>query len=285
MLLIILLLLWGVFLIPMVVRRIRDWRSDQSIEHFHEEHDVLGRQAVVAPVHRLNETEAYDQYDQYDQYQSVPARRPRLTVVHDDDTYQTLETRSSWDEWSDDYEFDQVSNDRHRDERIASASPRPTNNRYAAAYSATPRPAYVQEAPVRRSRSMRARRRVMFTRLGFAALILSVIGVFTGYSLVWDLAIIAWIGVVAFVALAFYAVGQGYLHESSLGLNALSRRPVAPVEPLFDRQARRPRRSEPEYDEYFEDADFEGYGSYDPRFGSRPAGQWRDEQSERYALG
>ena len=286
MLLIILLLLWGAFLIPMLVRRIRDTRNDRSIEHFHEEHDVMGRRAVVEPVHRLDE---YDGYGTYEPERAQP-RRPHLTVVHDDDTYQTLEARSSWDEWSDDYEFDESPAWRRDPRTEAPSAQRPTANRYAAAYAATPRPAATRSAGVSRSasasraRSMRARRRVMFTRLVLTAVTLTIIGFFTGFALAWDLAIVAWIGVVGFIALAFYAVGQGYLHESSLGIGALSRRPAAPVEPLDARRARAPRRSEPVYDEYDED-EFEEFPPLETRPSARVNGRWHDDESDRYALG
>ena len=285
MLLIILLLLWGAFLIPMLVRRIRDTRNDRSIEHFHEEHDVLARRAVVEPVHRLDE---YDGYGSYEPERAQP-RRPHLTVVHDDDTYQTLEARSSWDEWSEDYEFDESPAWR-RDVRAEAPSPqRPTANRYAAAYATTPRPASnrptsTRAIPTSRARSMRARRRVVFTRLVLTAVTLSIIGFFTGFALAWDLAIVAWIGVVGFIALAFYAVGQGYLHESSLGVGSLSRRPAAPVEPLDSRRARAPRHSEPVYDEYVDD-EFEEFPPFETRPGARANGRWHDDESDRYALG
>lgn len=284
MLLIILLLLWGAFLVPMLVRRIRDFRGDRSIEHFHEEHDVMGRRAVVEPVHRLDE---YDGYGDYEPEQRSQAPRPRLTVVHDDDTYQSLEARGSWAEWSDDYEFDESPN-RRREVRFEAPSPqRRVASGYAAAYAATPRTRSVRSAPapasVRHARSMRARRRVMFMRLVLTALTLSVIGFFTGFALAWDLAIVAWIGVVGFIALAFYAVGQGYLHESSLGLSSLSRRPAAPVEPLAARRARTPQRDEWTYDEY--DDEFEEFPPFETRTSARSTGQWRDEDSDRYAFG
>ncbi len=283
MLLIILLLLWGAFLVPMLVRRLRDYRNDRSIEHFHEEHDVIGRRAVVEPVHRLDEYDGMGSYEP--EYHEQP-RRPHLTVVHDGDTYQSLESRSSWDEWSSDYEFDEPLARRRPAYEAPSAS-RPTTNHYAAAYAATPRQSTRPAPSVSRARSMRARRRVMFLRLVLTALTLSVIGFFTGFALAWDLAIVAWIGVVGFIALAFYAVGQGYLHESSLGLSSLSRRPAAPVEPLAARRARSPRRTEPVYDEYeYEEYDeFAEFTQFDPRTGARVSGQWRDEQSDRYALG
>lgn len=285
MLLIILLLLWGAFLVPMMVRRIRDYRNDRSIEHFHEEHDVIGRRAVVEPVHRLDEYDGMGTYEPeyHEPEYHEPPRRPHLMVVHEGDTYQSLESRSSWDEWSNDYEFDEP----HAPRRSTYEAPaaRPATNHYAAAYAATPREQTRVAAPVSRARSMRARRRVMFMRLVLTALTLSVIGFFTGFALAWDLAIVAWIGVVGFIALAFYAVGQGYLHESSLGLSSLSRRPAAPVEPLAARRARSPRRTEPVYDEYEEYDEFAQFTQFDPRTGARVSGQWRDEQSDRYALG
>ena len=70
----------------------------------------------------------------------------------------------------------------------------------------------VYEPPIRR-RTMRAQRRVMFSRLVLGAVLLTIVAFFTGYSPVVDVAALAWFAVVVFVALALYAVSQGYLNE------------------------------------------------------------------------
>lgn len=218
MLLILLVLAWAAFLVPMAVRRLRDRRSERSIEQFHVEHDSMRRHEAVAPVHRLDDVEEYYETPSYG-YEDVPAprapRRPHLRVVRDDDTYQSLESTPSWDEWADAYEFDVSAAPVAR--RGAPSSRPLAANRYASAYSSTPRGVVVDQ-PAPRRRSMRARRRVMFLRTVAAALVLSVAAVVTGSSLVLDLAVVAWLAVVGFVALALYAVSQGYLSEGAVGL-------------------------------------------------------------------
>ena len=255
MLLIILALFWAALLAPMIVKRLRDGGTERSIDSFHAEHEVLSRQEyAVSPAHRL------DQSDELESARSRDLRRSRLTVVHADDTYRSLESRSSWDEWSEDYDYD----DR------APARREPAMNRYAAAYSSVPRKTTVRteyEAPVR-YRSMKSRRRVMFTRLVVAAVLLTTIALVSGYSLVMDLAVVAWVCVVAFVALALYAVSQGYLNESSLPVRFPQPRPLATVQPLY-------RNKLPEMDEEFASE------YYEPE--SEDA--WARESRSRRALG
>ena len=256
MLLIVLALFWVALLTPVVVRRIRDGGTEKSIDSFHAEHEVLSRQEyAVAPAHRLDDS------DHYEQYEPEPARRPRLTVVHDDDTYRSLETRGSWDEWAEDYDYD------HEDE---APRRRTMTNRYAAAYSAVPNGPVVtdyREPPVRR-RSMKAQRRMILTSLALAVGTTTILGVATGYSLLVDLAVLTWIGIAVYVALALYAVSQGYLFESSLGIRFAGARPMATVQPLYDDS----------YDDYETATESEFYDA-------DSAGQWRRESSSRYALG
>ena len=258
MLLIIIALLWLALLTPMVVRRFRDNGTEKSIEHFHLEHEVLSRQEyAVAPAHRL-EARAPERVS-YD-----APRRPRLTVVHEDDTYRSLETRNSWDEWSEDYDYD-------LDERRARRET--AKNQYAPAYADAPRSEPLRNADISaRRRSMKMRRRVMFTRLVLAAIVVSVIAFVTDYSLVTDLAVVTWIFVVGFVALALYAVSQGYLLESSLGVRLPQRRDVASVKRLYG--APIPRVGE-EFDDEF-DSEF-----YDPASGE----QWRQDSHSQFAVG
>ncbi len=218
MLLIILALFWVALLAPIVIRRFRESGTERSIESFHAEHEVLSHQDyLVAPAHRLDRAD--------EPVEVAPAeRRPRLRVVQADDTFRTLESRSSWDEWSEDYEYEDLSQDEA-----------PATNRYARAYSSRPsEPLETSrfEPPIRR-RSMKAQRQVMFMRVVAVALLFTLGAYLTGSSLVLDLAALAWFSVVCFVALALFAVGEGYLSEESLPVRLPQRRPLATVAPLY----------------------------------------------------
>lgn len=258
MLLIILALFWVALLAPIVVRRLRDNGTERSIQSFHTEHEVLSRQEyTVPPAHRL------DQPDREERHERAESRRPRLTVVHDDDTYGSLEARGTWSEWVDDYEFDETPAPRR-------GTPA---NRYAAAYSSVPSKSTVHsmyEEPIARHRSMKARRRVVFTRLVLGAVVMSIVSYVAGYSLLVDLAVVSWIGVVGFIALALYAISQGYLSESSLPLRLPQRRPLATVQPLYDGTS-------VDYEDQYEDFD----EFYEPDTDVR----WRHESQPRRALG
>ena len=253
MLLIILALFWVALLAPVAIRRLRDGGPERSIESFHAEHEVLSRQEYsVPPAHRL------DRPDEGDTQVAEEIRRPRLTVVHADDTYRWLETRSSWDEWSDDYDFD--------DE----APSRATNmNRYAQAYSSVPNETTATrsyEAPIRR-RSMKSRRKMMFVRLVVGATVLTVVAFLSGYALVTDVAVASWVCVVSFIALALYAVSQGYLEESSLGVRIPQTRRLATIQPIYgDDASPSSNEFDAEYDEEYDDG-------------------WQREPMQRRALG
>ncbi|MGH9020248.1 MAG: hypothetical protein ACRDV0_04440 [Acidimicrobiales bacterium] len=245
MLLIVIALLWAALLAPMAIRRLRDRGTERSIESFHTEHEVLSRQGyAVAPAYRLNEPEE-------------PAVRSRLTVVHADDTYRSLETKSSWDEWSEDYDYERA------EPRVEPV------NRYASAYASVPREAVYDEAPARARRSMRAQRRMVFTRLVLCVAAATALAFLVSNPLLVDLAIVTWVALAGYVALALYAVSQGYLDESSLGLRRTRTRTLATVEPLH-RPGRAPAVDVVDDDPY---ADEE----------STP-GEWR-RSSSRYALG
>ena len=257
MLLIALGLFWAALLVPIAVRRFRDGGTEKSIQSFHAEHEILSRQDyAVAPAHRL------DQPDQPGPGDSPSTPRSRLTVVHADDTYGSLESRGSWDEWSEDYEYDA-----HR----ASAPPA---NRYAKAYSSRPsEPVATSEyrAPIRR-RTMRAQRRMVFTRLVLVALVMTIVAFVSGNSLLFDVTAVAWLGVVGFIAMAVYAVSQGYLSDSSLPFRLPQRRPLATIEPLYaDDDGRYEPRHEDEFTSEFYEPDAEE--------------QWRREPLRRRALG
>jgi hypothetical protein len=251
MLLIILALFWVAILAPVVVRRFRDSGTERSIDSFHAEHEVLSRQGyVVPPAHRLDRPD-------HEEARSQGEHRPRLTVVHADDTYRTLETRNSWDEWSQAYDYD-------RDE--AESRPAAPTNRYASAYSSVPSEPEVRrhyEAPARR-RSMKARRKVLFVRTALAAVVLTATYFAVGFSIIEDLAILAWVALVSYVALALFAVSQGYLHESSLPVRLPRGRQLATIAPLYGEAP-----EEPDSEFYESDTD----------------GEWRRESPSRYALG
>jgi hypothetical protein len=227
-------------LAPVAIRRLRDGGPERSIESFHAEHEVLSRQEyTVSPAHRL------DQPDEAESQMAEEARRPRLTVVHADDTYRSLEARSSWDEWSDDYDFD--------DETPNRAS---SMNRYAQAYSSVPNETIETrsyEAPIRH-RSMKSRRKMMFVRLVLCATVMTVAAFLSGYALVTDVAVASWVCVVSFIALALYAVSQGYLEESSLGVRIPQLRRLATIQPLYsDGVPQRTNEFDVEFDEEYDD--------------------------------
>jgi hypothetical protein len=257
MLLLVLALFWVALLAPVAIRRFRDGGAEKSIESFHAEHEVLSRQDyTVAPAHRLDEP------DEEPIHVPVAPRRPHLRVVHSDDTLGTLEARSTWDEWAEDYTYDEPA------ESNVAAS-----NHYARAYSSRPSEPEINaryEPPIRR-RTMKAQRRMMFTRLVAAAALVTLIAFLTGVSILLDVAALAWFSVVLFVALALYAVSEGYLSDESLKVRLPQRRQLAAVEPMYD---------EPEQQYVYYDDEFESE-FYEPE----TAETWQREPERRRALG
>lgn len=250
MLLIVLALFWIAILIPIAIRHFRENGTERSIESFHAEHDVLSRQEyTVAPAHRL------DQPD--DDYREPAGYRPRLTVVHADDTYGSLESRSTWEEWAEDYDYD--------DER--GATPRyETQNRYVAAYSTTPHAREITHygQPIEPYVSMRLRRTRIFLGLLVGAVLFTMLSFLVNSAIVQDIALLLWLGMAAFIAAALLSVSQGFLHESSLPLRRSNSRALASVEPLYPA----------------------GYAAYDDEFyNGDDEGRWRRESASRYALG
>jgi hypothetical protein len=255
LLLIVLALFWVALLAPVAIRRLRDGGAERSIESFHAEHEVLSRQEyAVSPAHRL------DQSDETDTTAHGPLRRPRLTVVHADDTYRSLESQSSWDEWSEDYDYDD-------DEPV---NERGSMNRYATAYSSVPNETTLRtnyEEPIRR-RSMKSRRQMMFVRLLVVSALLTILAFTVSYSLILDFAVASWVCIVSYVALALYAVSQGYLNESSLPLRLPQPRRMASVQRLYDVVAPR---YEDQYESEYEEDDAED--------------EWQRQAQPRRALG
>ena len=214
MLLIILGLFWVALLAPVAIRRLRDGGTERSIESFHAEHEVLSRQShTVEPAHRLDESSASNLHVE---------RRPRLTVVHADDTYGTLESRASWDEWSQDYGYD----DEPR-------TPAKRSNRYASAYSSMAHEAVRDYEPRQPRRTMKAQRRMIVTRLVLGAVVLSLLGFVSGFAPLIYLSLLGWMAFVAYLGLAYYAVREGYLEAASISPRFAPRGSLASVQPLY----------------------------------------------------
>lgn len=219
MLLIFLALLWLALLTPIVVRKVREVRSERSIESFHAEHEILSRQGyAVAPAHRLDEYEEPAAPVATRGASAYAPRRPRLTLVHPDDTYRSLESRGTWEEWSEDYDFDrgEDATAAHYGAPRSGRASRPTSaSPYARAYSTFTTEASLayDEAPLRRTSTRVQRRRITVGLLG-SAVFFSALAFVTSISLVADLAYLAWLLVVAYLALALFAVSQGYLSVS-----------------------------------------------------------------------
>ncbi|HVB70653.1 MAG TPA: hypothetical protein VND83_04020 [Acidimicrobiales bacterium] len=259
MVLVIIGLLWVALLAPVAIRRLRDRGGERSIESFHMEHEVLSHRGyTVSPAHRLSEPEP--------ERAVVDPRSSRLTVVHAGDTYGTLETRRSWEEWSEDYDYE-------RHEPVERAEPL---NRYASAYASVPREAqaYERYEPVVRRRSMRAQRRLIITALVSAVVVMTSLALLAGSSLLVDGAILTWVAFAGYAALALYAISQGWLDETSLWSGRSRSRTITSVEPL--------------YDDTYDDGYDGGYGGtvtglVDARYDDAETDGWRRES--RFALG
>ena len=268
MLALIVVLFWLAILVPWAVLKFRNSRTEKSIDTFHAEHEVLSRQGYsVTPARRLDDAYLYEEHAYEPEHE--PARsRPHLTVVHDDDTYSTLESRLTWDEWERDYDYDQP--------RTVAAHPSAhAHNRYAAYASAPPEGVYATSAPYALEyrdvagplrTSMKVRRNRIFASLGLSALVTTGLNFLIGLSLLQYLAILSWVGLVLYVATALFAISQGYLEASSLvGLRRTTF--VAPV----DHDAT----------DAYEDEVYDEEEAYEE---AADVAQWRRE-SRRYALG
>jgi hypothetical protein len=98
---------------------------------------------------------------------------------------------------------------------------------------------------------------MMFMRLLLVSAVLSILAFTVSYSLILDLAVASWVCIVSYVALALYAVSQGYLEESSLHIRLPQPRKLASVQRLYDVVSPR---YEDEYEsEYEEDDEDDGW--------------------------
>jgi hypothetical protein len=234
-------------------------RHERSIDDFQVEHKALRSQGYrVAPARMLEDEQPLDDV-------MPKAARPRLRVVRDTDTSATLAADGSWDEWSRDYEFEAPVAHQSAEPVVAKAAVTPTvptsRNRYAA-YAVAPTATTMiapPEPPLRRVSMQQRRQRITVALVG-GGLFFSVVNLLAGITMVQDLAIIDWVCFGLYAALAFYAVSQGYLEASSLGLHAFAKLSGVRLPSLPARQ-RRPRlvavATEPvanESDEFF-DAD------------------------------
>jgi small-conductance mechanosensitive channel len=114
---------------------------------------------------------------------------------------------------------------------------------------------------------MKSRRKMMFVRLVVGATVLTVVAFLSGYALVTDVAVASWVCVVSFIALALYAVSQGYLEESSLGVRIPQTRRLATIQPIYgDDASPSSNEFDAEYDEEYDDG-------------------WQREPLQRRALG
>ncbi len=86
---------------------------------------------------------------------------------------------------------------------------------------------------------------------------LTVLAFIVNFGLIMDVAVVSWICVVTYVALAFYAVSQGYLNESSLPLRLPQPRRLASVQRIYD--AVSPRYEDDYETEYEEDDQDDGW--------------------------
>jgi hypothetical protein len=246
MLLIIIALFWVAILAPVAVKHFRDSGTEKSINLFHAEHEVLARQNyAVEPAHRLH------QADSFTSKVRGLLNQPHFTAVHADGSRVGSEIQREWQDWDENYDNESNGSiERYQSPGQSLSNQyviRSVENRYASAYASTPREDSYDarsvndryQAPQTRN-AMQLRRKKVFSRLLISALVLSVLDFMVGFSLFQDLAILAWIGVIGFVAMAFYSVSQGYLSEESLPIRLPKMpqlpqfRPLATVETLYD---------------------------------------------------
>jgi len=203
-LLLVLALLWVAILVPIAVRYFRDGGTERSIESFYAEREMLSRQEhVLAPEHY------YERPEPPPVFEPEQPRRPRLTVVHPGDTVGSLQARGSWDDWSRDYDYDDVAHvQRHRQ----------GTNRYAAAYASATSDGFggAYNVPYEESGVMRVRRRRIFVTLLVACLVFTALTFVSKSSIIENAAVGAWAALLTFVVLALVALGLGYMGASNV---------------------------------------------------------------------
>ena len=220
MLALIVALFWLAILTPWAVMKFRNSRSEKSIDHFHAEHEVLSRQGYsVAPARRLDDAYLYEEHAYEPEHESARSR-PRLTVVQDNDTYSSLESRTSWDEWERDYDYDEPRMLTPRGE-----APSYSQHRYAV-HASSPNTSVPRGYPADVSinnydslnsrQSMRVRRNRIFLSLVSSAVLTAGVNFLVRLSLLQYVTVLLWTALVLYAAAAFFAVSQGYLEVGSL---------------------------------------------------------------------
>jgi hypothetical protein len=196
------LFLWAVLLTPFAVRHMRNGQSEKSIREFRNEHLSLRRRGYsVQPARILEDEPPLDDDESW---------RPRLRVVREDDTPHSLEAELSWEEWG----RRQAEHDGVAD-LVAPVAQR--SNPYAAYATAPSVQMTAHHAdPLTRPLSMRTRRNRIFLGLVTGALVTTLLNLVVGSSLLQYAAIVLWVSVVVYVAMALVAISQGYLDVSSL---------------------------------------------------------------------
>jgi hypothetical protein len=219
MLALIVALFWLAILAPWAVIKFRNSRSEKSIDSFQAEHEVLSRQNYsVTPARRLGDAYLYEEHA-YEPGHEPSRSRPYLTVVQDDDTYSSLESRLSWDEWERDYDYDQPhslsSSLEHGRSRYSAYASSPTTTQGPYAHSPEYEPDYASvEASF--GASMKLRRNRIVASLGVSALVTTGLNFLIGLSLMQYLAVLSWVALALYLAAALFAVSLGYLEVSSL---------------------------------------------------------------------
>jgi hypothetical protein len=219
MLALIVALFWLAILAPWAVIKFRNSRSEKSIDSFQAEHEVLSRQSYsVTPARRLDDAYLYEEHA-YEPGHEPSRSRTHLTVVQDDDTYSSLESRLSWDEWERDYDYDEPhslsSSVEHGPSRYAAYASSPTTTQGPYAYSPEYEPYFDSvEAPL--GTSMKLRRNRIVVSLGASALVTTGLNILIGLSLMQYLAVLSWVALALYLATALFAVSLGYLEVWSL---------------------------------------------------------------------
>ena len=187
-------------------------RATKSVKTFEEGRHTLRRHGYSVPPAHIVEDEAH--------HVEAEAIRPRLRVVRDD----VAETNEDvWAEWG-------------REHGVAVEAPvaRPRNP--YAAYKATPTAELTMhlDEPLPRRVSMKVRRTRIFAGLLGSAIVFSLLNMVAGLSLLGDVAVLAWIGLVGFVVLALVAISLGYLNQPSFMTRRTPLASVTTLEPVVE---------------------------------------------------